>query len=700
MLKFNQQSKTSINKSSIFVPTYTSEISRQDYQKSSLNNISIIEPESKHEIASHKMLSSYDSHYLKPRPLIRIPEIGDNYVPKKRKIEFKGGYDVQVLSRIGKDVDSLSPEFPLFQELGTVNIHAITLALKSQIPGEVRQALDKLALVSSNPSQNIFLKESPGLTHALGNLGLDLLDNLEQNKANDTVSTVKPLSSSEEEDDEDSDLISSVFNAYRHWETSDKDLIFHVDSMTGDPAVKNKNENAINRLEKIIQDDDTNFNNEMEITTNTINRSYFELEQQPFGFKSYIDLLEMSKNELDSLHSKDMSYFDIYWDNAVFDRIVCITMILRNLSFCDSNQALLVEESSIMKFIFNLIRYLANNSENMSIKRKQLNIQKDVITLLSQLGLHIILPTPADAFTILLLILSFSSEPDPFNGKKMSPSYNGCILFKEYDPSTDKYLPCAVDALAKIIPRDPPNRSYLKEVLLNTCQDEEYLNLLNRYLKGRTLHPYEFLTKTFAFTMSVIPRSDFSFIPKSLELRASLLQQTFLIADNLVSMIPKYGCFDDIILSFDVEKNSINPIAAVLELQKSFNVSYWWLESVESLGPVLLRATSALSSTNTSNYTATEMNPFLKITLKSISILRSLLQKSISFQSAISNDRISNDQLSNSAHNFPTVLKYPLGIFPSTEFLFGALLTDNMNDEIISQLCQFEEEYSAYYRSD
>lgn len=647
--------------------------------------------------SSHTQLKS--GPILKPRPLVRIPMLNERYTPKKRKIEFKGGYDVHVLSRIGKDVESLSPEFPLFQELGTVNIHAITLALKSQIPGEVRQALDKLALVSSNPSQNIILSESPGLVNALGTVGLDLLENLRSEKATNTVSTTSGNSNVEEEEEEETDLISSVFNAYHTWDSSEQDVVFHVDSLTGDPVTDVLDQKAVSRLEKIIQDDDTDFNNEVDTPMPTTNFSEVGSGSDYFGFTPYLDLLELCKDELDSLHQKKCACTNSFWKEILLDRLICVTMILRNLAFTEQNQTLLVEEPAVMKFVFFLIRSLAEKPDLIPLKRRQLSIHKDIVTLLSHIGLHVSLPTAADSFSVLLLLLSFSSDPDPFCKKDLSKSEleGEKIFFREYDPSTHRYLACAVDALAKLIPRDPPNRTFFKEIFLNTCIDDDYLQLLNKHLAGRDIVPFEFLTKVFVLSMSAIPRSDFRVIPKALELRVPLLQQSFLIAENLISMIPAHGYFDDILLTYssESEKSPTGMTTAVLEAQKSYNVCHWWLESIESFGPTLLRATCALGAIYSKTHTGEEINPFSKITRRAISVLRALAQKSTSFQTSMSNKSIS-DQAENPISN--VVLpshQTSLGIFPTTEALFGALLTNNMNEEVVSQLCQFGEESST-----
>lgn len=675
---------------------------------------------------------------VKPNPLIKLPHEKNQYIPKKRKIEFKGGYDVQVLSRIGTDVDSLSPEFPLFQELGTVNIHATTLGLKSQISSEVRQALDKLALVSSNPSQSILLQECPGLANALGNVGLDLLTTLQSkqisknskfdglnndDKDKKMEGTGEEDGEEEDDDDDEPDLITSVFNAYHKWDSSEKDVSFYVDSLTGDPAVSHSDQTAINSLEKTIQEDDTKFDDEL--VTND-DRTYglkdsgeTERKIKNFGFPTYIDLLDLSKNELDSLHKSKRTHSSSFWKEVLLDRLICVTMILRNLSFTDTNQSSLVEEPMIMKFVFGLIRSIAENPNLIHLKRRQLSIHKDLITLLANLGLSVTFPSAADSFCALLLILSFSAEPYPFRDKWSFDSISSdnenknAIYFGEYNPTVHRYLGCAVDALAKIIPRDPPNRTFFHEIFLNTCTDEEYLMLLEQYLQGRKLQPFEFLTKVFALVISTVPRSDFRVIPKALELRIPLLHQSLLVAENLVSMIPEYGFFNDIILgysSLDNDKRSTGIYQSILEEQKKYNVSLKWLDAIEGFGPTLLRASCVLGAILQSKSqvgNGNDRNPFSNVTKRSVSILRELGEKAMLFETSrdascdnnyLTDINFKTEYVSSANEIFNFYQHLPPGILPTTEALFGALLTSNMNEAVVSQLCQFSEEGINYIR--
>lgn len=681
------------------------------------------------------------------KPLLRLAKENGKYLPKKRKIDSAGGYNIQELSRLGSDVDSLAPDFPLFQELGTVEINAVMMALKSMIPGEVRQALDKLALLSSNPMVPIALQECPGLVTALGMVGLDLLNNLNSGKKINTVDVLTGNAPGDEpvDDDSEKDLISSVFNAYRNWDDSNDDLVIQIDSLTGEPVdAAKENSFATEALDSIIAADDADFDKE---STSPETKFTALTEGGAFGFTHYQTLLESSRDEVESLHSERRSHVSTFWQDALVDRFMCVTLILRNLSFTDTNQPSMVRDPTTLKLIFELIRALASNPNLVFSLRRRLCLQKDLITLLANLGLYISIPSPADAFSILLLILSFSPEDSPY---KASPTELGkdTLMFAEYSPVTHRYLGCAIDALAKLIPRDPPNRGYFEEILLNICTDEEYLSLLRTHLQGRKLQPYEFLTRTFALAISIVPRSDFRTISKALEIRRPLLQQALLIADNLAMIVPNHGAHEDILngmsSKFNCSEQYINFYNDILAEQENYNLAFKWLEASEGFGPTLLRAACALGAVFNPQAAANrgEINPFAKITQRSIGILKTLGQKAMTFeiacknnsvvlsndegtdtqaeQTAISQEATNKEQLSDassfkkdstvttsesassSSSSSSTSLSelrrfnMPTKVLPTMEAILGALLARNMNDTVVRSLCSFSEEGSNF----
>lgn len=661
-----------------------------------------------------------------PKPLVRLAKEDGKYKPKRHKVEHNGGYNVQELAQLSADISTLAPEFPLFQELGTIEINALIMALKSMIPGETRQALDKLALLSSNPSVPIVLQECPDLINALGMIGLDLLGNLKSQKKSNTVDVFSQFETSEDlTQDSEKDLISSVFNAYKNWDETNEELVINIDSLTGEPvkAFKDSIEASV-ALDSVIAADDKDFDNDIgdEKATSGIVASKDGESSTFFGFTPYGQLVESSKEEIEGLHTERQSHVSTFWQDAVVDRFLCVTMILRNLSFTDTNQPSIVRDAAALKFIFASIRALGDNRNLLESERRSLCLQKDLITLLANLGLYIQIPSSADAFSILLLILSFAPEASPYHGADES----GEIKFAEYSPVAHRYLACAVDAFAKLIPRDPPNRGLFEEILTGTCTNEEYLSMLERHLQKRIMKPYEFLTRGFALAISTVPRSDYRVIPKALEIRRPLLQQSLLIAENLAMMVPSHGAHSDIMAGMSTEFTCPELYTEFyndfLSRQSSYNVALEWLEAVEGFGPTLLRASCTLGAiVNPQAARQGDGNPFSKLTQRCIGILHLLGQKAMTFEmdaksttsseetevstepfsdllNQVASDTPMKDLIENGASQV-SLTKIPIGVLPTMEALLGVLLAGNMSEKVVSHLWALSEEGSNFMTS-
>ncbi|KAK3997827.1 SWI/SNF chromatin-remodeling complex subunit sol1 [Cladorrhinum sp. PSN332] len=73
----------------------------------------------------------------------------DEYMPSSREHTSFGGLDSNLV-KIGEELQKAKIDLPLAIELGNVDIHALTKSIQSGIHGEVRVALDHLALISSS----------------------------------------------------------------------------------------------------------------------------------------------------------------------------------------------------------------------------------------------------------------------------------------------------------------------------------------------------------------------------------------------------------------------------------------------------------------------------------------------------------------------------------------------------------------------
>lgn len=229
-------------------------------------------------------------------------------------------------------------------------------------------------------------------------------------------------------------------------------------------------------------------------------------------------------------------------DRAV-DRLTCIFTILRNLSFEPEaeptrtspqlpfgphhNHQVLADES-VIKLVCDMIRYLGTRNMLLRTHANTLEFMKDAITLLSNIAGAVEIPGREQALCLLHFLLAFAPGPGP-------SIRDDRLYFPPFEPALQPYLFHAVDALAKFLARDEPNRTFYKTIFA---------------LDAGSTTPYELLTKTFALAISVVPiqlsegqlnRAVMS--PKlriAIENRAPLLMQGLLAAGILASLAPSY----------------------------------------------------------------------------------------------------------------------------------------------------------------
>lgn len=362
----------------------------------------------------------------------RLPPKSEDYNPCARELSTYGGVDLHAANLLGGELERWKPTVPPVNDLGNIDISALTRSLQSGIHGEVRLALDTLATVSHSVNQAHFLqlRYCDDLVDALIDCAEEQLELLTEHTAE--VSDEIQLTSYEE-----------VVRACRIERFAIRDV----------PA---------------------------------------------FGTEDY---------EL---------------DRAV-DRLVCISTILRNVSFPgeqNDNHNMLADES-VIKFLCTAIRYLGTRTMLLRTHSNTLDFMKDVVILLSNISSSIEIPGREQAFCLLQFLLSFAPIP--------SPVVTGeTLFFSNYDPSVHTYLPHAVDALAKLLARDEPNRSHYKNLFA---------------IDATNSPPHELLTRTFALAISPIPdkvkeRDRPTSFPSLVEVRKPYLMQGLLSAEIIASLAP------------------------------------------------------------------------------------------------------------------------------------------------------------------
>ncbi|WKT40716.1 hypothetical protein QSH57_005522 [Fusarium oxysporum f. sp. vasinfectum] len=362
----------------------------------------------------------------------RLAPQTDEYSPCARELSTFGGVDLNAFSKLGAELERWKPDVPPLQELGNIDIGALTKSLQSGIHGETRLALDVLAAASCSMNQLHFiqLRYCDELIEALIECAEDQVEMLAEHTA----------------------------------EVSDEIQISPYEDVL-----------RACRLER------------------------FNIRDLPvFGTQEY---------EL---------------DRAV-DRLICVTTILRNLSFPgeqNDNHSVLADEI-VIKFVCAVIRYLGTRTMLLRSHNNTLDFMKDVVILLSNIAGSVEIPGREQALCLLQFLLAFAPAPNPTVS-------DGTLFFTQYEPSLHAYLPHAVDALAKLLARDEPNRGHYKAVFA---------------LDSNSSPPYELLTRAFGLAIAPIPdkartQTRQPNLPSLVEARKPFLMQGLLSAEILASLAP------------------------------------------------------------------------------------------------------------------------------------------------------------------
>lgn len=474
-------------------------------------------------------------------------EMSETYDPLVRTLNTWGGFmpDESLAPDLVKtlyiDLPRLKPNVPTLMELGTIDIHALTMSLQSGIHSEVRLALDTLATISVELGRPIDLKMCDDLVESIIDCAEVQVELLAENTA----------------------------------EVSDVMLI-----------------------------------------------------------SSYEDVVRGCRIEREGL--LDIPVFgtiDYELDRAV-EKLICITTILRNLSFFETNHPLLADEL-VIKFLCVVIRYLGTRNMLLRTNCNTLDFMKDVIIFLSNLAQTIEVPGKEQALCLLHFLLAFAPCPPP------TVPGSERVIFSPYDPAVHRYLPPAVDSLAKLLARDEPNRTFYKSIFTSDASSSPQFDLL---------------TKSFALAISPVPslKPDEPRInmPKILEARKPLLMQGMLAAEILSHLVPGFET----------------------------KVSKSWLNSEDGFAQSLMRLICILSSEgpapqssrgNLNSHRPGEEEALVHITLSGLAVLRRLYE------------RARNPDDPNSAAPNEAMIK--------PEILLGALLRKQPRPEILRQLCLYAE---------
>ncbi|KAI5292099.1 hypothetical protein KEM52_006623 [Ascosphaera acerosa] len=388
-----------------------------------------------------------------------------------------GPINVDDIYALGEEISRLRPSAPHFMELGIIDIHALTMGLRSGLHAEVRLALDTLATVTSEPNVHLMLDECPELVDALIECGEEEVQVLAANAPG-----------------------------------------------TGVPA-------------------------------------------ESMTLAPYEEVLATAQYELLSLKpSNEFSSLSHDLDRSV-DRLICVTSVLRNLSFAEHNFAIL-SSPPVVKFIATTVHAMATRHELLRTSRDTLDVMKDLIVLLSNVAHMIAIPGREEALCLLAFLLAFApaisdaetsnligdhglagneepvsenytAEPECTDAN-LAASLSQPLSFQPFDPSVHRYLPLAVDTLAKLLARDDPNRTLYKAIF---AQDSAAFSAA---LAHRTQYPSgacDLMSRTFGLATCSLPSPAQASLLAAphllmmLDVRKPMIMQSMLAADVITSML-------------------------------------------------------------------------------------------------------------------------------------------------------------------
>ncbi|KAK4697400.1 SWI/SNF chromatin-remodeling complex subunit SWI1, partial [Lecanoromycetidae sp. Uapishka_2] len=198
------------------------------------------------------------------------------------------------------------------------------------------------------------------------------------------------------------------------------------------------------------------------------------------------------------------------------DKLICITTMLRNLSFLDRNHQLMADPT-VIQCISTAIRYIGTRSMLLRTHQNLLDFNKDTLIFLTNVSHRIDLPGKEEALCILHFLLSFAPMPVPNNAE------DGDITFSPYIPGVHRYYPHAVDSLAKLLARDDPNRTIYRSIFATD---------------SASTPPYDLLTRAFGLAIATMPEVGNPLLFGIIKARAPNMVQGLLSAEILASLIP------------------------------------------------------------------------------------------------------------------------------------------------------------------
>lgn len=443
-----------------------------------------------------------------------------NYIPYRASADTQAGPDAATMLALGQEVDLARPVYMFAPELGSINLHALTMSLKSMADpnsDELTMALNTLLVVSLDAALLIKLPDCPELLDALCSVGLQILECI---VAENTCLPKKVVT------DRPANDIDTVYDKYVGSKTQDEDIAFFVDSLTGQ-----------------VVDSDMDLDDDL---FSPIEESSAELlpEEPPkvsplseYRLDDYLAALRGFKEENSHHFSKQQARSGDNEQLMMVDQMVSVLMILRSLTVLDVNKSIAANHPMFKRLVLQTVRSLAEHGGKFLFYRKRLSLLKDCLLMLQNVALEVQLTSMEEAFLAISLACSF--------GAAASDNYEIPAAPLE----TYSYLPFAVDLLTKFLVQEPQNRSLMQAVLtgslllptgVNKHDFERTKTAAVRYVGDKArLKSGQLATNVFHMMMSVIPfEKSAPELTKAIFLSAPTVSQALFGAKLVLDLLP------------------------------------------------------------------------------------------------------------------------------------------------------------------
>ena len=533
------------------------------------------------------------------RELAKLPKVYKrtfirNYTPKERKIDHVNGYDINYISQIGEKIDSHKPIFLFAPELGTINLHAVSMSLQCNNLGEITTALNTLLVASADVQIKISLNQYPALLNSLAKLAINLLnDLLYLETSNDNKNTLRNKN------------LSFISNYAEQYDVENYLNTKHSSFSTGNKSIEEtfnefikSNELDIDNSEPnkvIVVDSLTGYDvDQVPVTTSTLDleipsnsdieatmnerhncshkpsdkwalspkplRLKFDVDTLNIYVPSYMESLKNVKTEIDSPFSKIHTRGADDTSVLILDQLSTISMILRNISFSDINSNIMSQNYFLKRYFSDLLWLLFTDDKIFKFHRKALNLKKDTVISLANISHHWKMESYTFTVTLVLLIISFGIP-------KRTEDKDSNLTFEEYSLKISKYQSFGVDTLAKLLSIAHPNKDYFRTVLLNDFDNKDITVNEDVKIAKKLVAKYnekgDLFNDLICYLFSIIPFQQLSAQPSIVEDVSPVISQSLTALYHLILLV--------------IENNDDKE-------NKTENYTLRWLTSIENLG--------------------------------------------------------------------------------------------------------------------